>query len=236
MSEFIPIAEMIFNKNLMILEDLSDQRFDYVEIMNFDQQTGQIAISEMRQFFREHYHISDVMRIIKRIIDRVLPDVDFIPYRRNDTINEGSLVKNTITYYIDTMKPAVISQDGTNRLETGPRYRYSIRINRDDNLVYDVKAQMVDNYVRFSFYGKSRTEELELCELFRHLMYVFGGTIQNLGVPVLRFIQGGLENMEPMNNVAKYTPMFLDYLMRTEDLYVTHADLIKYISLEVLTE
>lgn len=227
MSELI--SEVIFNKNLIILQDLSDIKFETIEILEFDS-SGNTSLLSPRQFFKEHYSISDVLRVIERIIRRVEPNIDFVPYRRNDTIQENSFSKNTITFHIDTMKPATVSPD--NRIESGPRYRYTIRINHDDSLIYDVDAQLIDNYVQFRFYGKSRTEELEMADMFRHIMQVFGGSIQNLGVPVLRFIQGGLETSESLNNVSKYTPMFLDYLMRTEDIYITHRNLVNIITLE----
>jgi len=106
-------------------------------------------------------------------------------------------------------------------------------VHDSDDIIYPVYGQLIDHVVRFQFFGKTVTSTEEIMVLFRKLMEVFAGAIISGGVPVFQFIQGGQLNSSEVNRKFKRMPLFLDYLIRTEDLYVMQDPILKAIQTEV---
>lgn len=226
-------GESEFIRNLLMFTESTDQMFEQVKV--YEAEGGNLVYAgQYKNFLEQSLPIFKIMNIIRRLIDRLDAGIKFVPHMRSDTVPEGSDEINMITYHLDTIRPGRVNQDNErSRNEFAPRLRYTMMVNDDPDQVYDVYGQYIDNYVRFQFYGKTRSESEQMMVLFRRLMWVFTGTIQNSGVRVFRPEQGGTLRPDQINNKDKIAPLFLDYLVSTEDLYAKSIDLIKMIEIIV---
>lgn len=225
-------------RNTLLLHDQEIRDFDRFVVYQEDVNGNLQNLGNVKQFFANHMQIFDVTRVIGRILQNAANNtISVVPYKRNDVTPEGSTAQSIITYHVDTVKPARINQDNESaRYETTPRYRYTIIDITDNSHVTDVYGQNIDNYVQFRIYGRSVTETEQLMILTRTALQVFAGSVQNCGVPVFQFIQGGSLRDEQLSTDDKFRPMFLDYLIRTEDLYTFEVGLVQMIDITLTTE
>jgi len=224
----------LYNRMLLFLSEDTPRNFlDAQVYLEDESQTTQWVTS--MQFFQNHLEIYEVLRVITRITNKVNNTLVIQPYNAMYEKGESSVEKDTITYHIEQINPARINQDDAPaRFEVKPRHRYNIKIVHDsDDIIYPVYGQLIDHVVRFQFFGKTVTSTEEIMVLFRKLMEVFAGAIMSGGVPVFQFIQGGQLNSSEVNRKFKRMPLFLDYLIRTEDLYVMQDPILKAIQTEV---
>lgn len=225
-------------RSIMYIQEDATLDFDHMMVYLDDPNSQLQPVGTVMNFFQSHLQIYDITRVIGRIFNEIYPDVDFVPWSRNDIIPQGAIQKSTVTYHIDTMLPARINQQNyAERREMGPRYRYCIRdYSAPEVPIIDVYGQLVDNVLQFRFYGRSATESEQLAIGFRSMMQVFAGSIQTLGAPIVQWQQGGILRPEQLSATETHTPLFLEYLIRTEDLYTFDAKLIKLIEVNVKTE
>jgi len=222
-------------RELLSFRDNDNYSFEQISIYN--EATGKYTATD-RNFYRGKLEIYDVTRIITQIVEQVglqynVP-LSVLPHKSVDTIGKDTEKKNYITYQIDTIKPALIND--TDRREVKPRYRYTLRFtNSETSNIVSVYGQLIDHYIRFRIYGRTETETEQLMVMFRHLMEVYASIIMDRGgVDRFRFEVGGTLSSEHIGTDQRQDVMFLDYLVRTEDLYTLDEPIIKLIEI-VLT-
>jgi hypothetical protein len=217
-------------RSIIFLRDNGEYALDEYEVYL---KSGGQPISTLKRFFDTHLQIYDITRSITNIIENIGEEYDIpinvIPHKRIDTIAQGEIRKNIVTYQIESLFPGDV---GGGKREYKPRHRYNVRPIAEPSRSVSVYGQFVDNYVRFRFIGRTATETEELMVLFRHAVEAFAARVQNNGVAVFRFEEGGTQHSE-IHNRDRPDILYLDYLIRTEDLYSIERPIIKIIEIEL---